>query len=340
MKGLIISGSRNIFTVRSLGRNNSDTADSTIDNEEFSHFECRIKGKVLDRSNEGLAKNDYYNPLAPGDIVEFESGLISSLYPRKNYFARLNIKGNNTQILGANIDLLLCVTTISSPPFRARFIDRVLLQAEHFGIPVLILVNKLDLFDACPTLDVRQYVFETQQSGASMDENIKERLDDFKRMGYNLHFISCKTKDGIDQLRTMLRGKTSMLVGQSAVGKSSILNELFPNANLKTGMLNRKYDRGNHTTVQSNLFEDKNISIIDTPGIRQFIPCGIEKNDVINLMKDFAPFAGQCEYGISCTHQSERGCKIQSAIEHKKIHEDRFVSFVKIRQEIERTRIY
>ncbi|GMO30274.1 MAG: ribosome small subunit-dependent GTPase A [Termitinemataceae bacterium] len=311
MQGLVISGSRNVFTVKQI-----------VDGDALL-FECRIKGKILKSSVDFKMPRDVrqrqpvkeYNPLAPGDIVEFENAQITFLHKRRNAFVRLNSKGNIPQILGANIDLLICVTSISNPPFRPRFIDRVLLQADYAGIQPLVLVNKSDLYQQIPQA---QY----------------DRLNDFERQGYNVLFFSCKTKKGFDELLALLNGKTALLCGQSGVGKSSILNLLFPGANLKTGELNEKYDRGNHTTVMSKLFEyyspESHYKIIDTPGIRQFIPYGITKDEVILYMRDFAPFAGKCGFGQSCTHQTEEGCKIKETLAAGIINADRFESFSKM----------
>ncbi|GMO55456.1 MAG: ribosome small subunit-dependent GTPase A [Termitinemataceae bacterium] len=297
MLGLIISGSCNIFTV-----------EKNVEGE-CRYFECRIKGKVLKNSGG-------YNPLAPGDIVDFEEDnqQIISLQKRKNVFERLNTKNNKAQVLAANIDLVICVTSLLNPPWRPRFIDRVLLQCEAENIPSMILVNKIDLQEF------------------PLPKEVQERLDNFKQLGSDVHFVSTVSAEGMNELRKKLHGKTSVLAGQSAVGKSSILNCLFPDANLKTGALNQKYDRGNHTTVQSRLFKNADFTVIDTPGIRQFVPCGIPKSEIINYMRDIQTHALKCEYGASCTHSGEKGCMVQAALKDGSINADRFTSFLNIVQ--------
>jgi len=303
-KGLVISASHNIMTVR-------------IDTEEGSkELECRIKGKVL------KGCENFYNPLAPGDqvIVEYQKGvknaLILSVEERRNYFSRFNQKGNKSQLLAANIDLLVCVTTAVSPPFRPRFIDRVLLQADIAGIDALIICNKTDL----------NY----------NDIDFDERLEDYKRIGYELLQISAKTGEGIEKLREKIASKTCVLTGQSGVGKSSIINALSPGLNIKEGGLNEKYDRGVHTTTMSLMFDLPSCSakIIDTPGVRRFIPDRIKKEEIIIHLKEFTPLSGKCSFGMSCSHKQEPGCKIMEAVSAGIIHEDRYESFLRITDDL------
>jgi len=312
LKGMVIRGSRNVFTVR-------------FENKEI---ECRIKGKVL-KASEG-----FYNPLAPGDLVEasFEDGtsygLITGLEERKNGYARFNQKGQAPQLLAANVDLVLCVTSPASPPFRPRFLDRALLQADNAGIPAVIVCNKYDLVD------------DEAEASSLMDGDwldTEERLSDFDRIGFQVFYVSALNGDGIDDLKDFIAGKTSVLVGQSGVGKSSLIKALIPGLEIKTGAINEKFDRGNHVTTQAvmlDLPQENQTRIIDTPGIRRFAPAGIKADDLILHMREFAPLAGKCSYGLSCSHETEIGCKIMEAVHAGVIHEDRYESFLRIREEM------
>ncbi|MDR0374893.1 MAG: ribosome small subunit-dependent GTPase A [Treponema sp.] len=316
MTGLVLRGSKNVFFVQADG--------------EDGAVECRIKGKIL----KGV--ETYYNPLAPGDRVVFErdvahkeQGFIISLEKRRNAFTRTNQKGRgqnrsaSSQILAANVDLALCLTTPSSPPFRPRFIDRLLVQAEYAGITPVIVCNKCDL---------------------PYNEAVMERLRDFVRIGYHILHVSSLTGAGMDALRDLIRGKCSVLAGQSGVGKSSLINMLVPGVDIRIGRINEKYDRGNHTTTMASLMEvpalaDMNSDgqktfIIDTPGVRRFAPDGVAAKDIVLYMKEFAPFAGTCAFGLSCAHQREPGCRIIEAVRQGLIHEDRYTSFLHIRDEI------
>lgn len=304
MTGLVMKGSRNVFVVRS--------------GVEF--YECRIKGKVL------KCEGEYYNPLAPGDIVEFTAdgagaGMITALQKRKSVFTRRNRKGDLPQILAANCDIIVCVTTISEPPFRPRFIDRILLQAEAEKVPALVVLNKIDVTD------------NIEDAKAA-----RERLSDFRRIGYGVIEASAFTGEGTEELRGALAEKLAVFTGQSGVGKSCLINALFPGAELKTGALNKKYNRGTHTTVRGDLLEfgtgAGTLRIIDTPGVRQFVPCGVDASQTALYMREIAPRVTECGFGLSCTHKSEEDCAVLAAVARGEIHPDRYESLLRISEEL------
>jgi ribosome biogenesis GTPase len=318
-RGRVIRGSRNIFIVRVQGGAG----------EEETEIECRIKGKVL-KGVEG-----FYNPLAPGDWVSLErdssqpgKGRILAVEKRRNLFTRLNQQGFDRnrsvlpQILAANIDAVFCVCTPASPPWRPRFLDRLLLQADIARIPAWIVCNKWDLFRG--------------------DADIEERLEDFRRIGYPVLTVSARTGEGLEGLREAAAGRLSVLTGQSGVGKSSLVNALLGETRQKVGAVNEKYDRGNHITAMSVLLEGpedrehpgRSAGFIDTPGIRRLLPDGISAGEVELYMREFAPLAGKCSFGLSCAHRREPGCKIMEAVHAGAIHEDRYESFLRIKDEL------
>jgi ribosome biogenesis GTPase len=320
VKALVIRGSRNIFSLKVREAPEGGAEPGEI-------LECRIKGKVL----KGVG--DCYNPLAPGDLVDVEydprcpgTGLIRGLEPRRNVFTRLNQKGLGpsraaaSQLLAANVDLVLCLTSPGSPPFRPRFLDRALVQADAAGIPPLIICNKSDLFRDDPDVD--------------------ERLEDFRRIGHEVFRLSAKTGEGLAGLRERISGQVSVLIGQSGVGKSSLINALLSRPEIRVGAINEKYDRGNHTTTMSLMVEvpgpegADGTFVIDTPGVRRFVPSGVGPEDLIFYMREFAPLAGACSFGLSCSHRTEPGCKIMEAVAAGVIHEDRYESFLRLGAEL------
>jgi len=297
MEGLVIAGTNNFFTV---------------ERKDEKQFLCSIKGKVL------KLDGNVYNPLCPGDIVEFEEvedgkGVITSLQTRKNVLTRLNIKTCNPQFLAANIDLIICVTTPSSPPFRPRFVDRVMVQAEKEGIPVLVLVNKVDL---------------------PFDSSFDARISNWQKYEYEVLKVSATENINIEALRKRIKKLKVAVVGQSGVGKSSVLNALYPSLSLKTSTISYKYDRGVHTTTKAMLFKIDETLIIDTPGIRNFSLWGINEKELISYFPDMKEFEGKCKFGLSCKHEKETGCQVLKALDEGLILYDRYESYLRMKEEI------
>lgn len=321
MEGLIIAGTNNTFTVE-------------CDDELTRN--CTIKGKVL------KSDKQFYNPLAPGDRVTVEpdpineqKGQILNVLERRNTFLRWNVKGRCPQLLASNLDYLILVCTPDEPPFRPRFIDRALAQAEHQGITPIIVCNKWDLAELMQT-DGREEEYD----------QIDRRLSIWSDLGYKVLRISAKTGEGMQQFAELLENHLSAFVGQSGVGKSSLINVMDNSCVLKTGSLSKKYGRGSHTTTKGNLIhltlneslldgiKGRKADIIDTPGIRRFVLDDIQSDDVQMYFKEFEPFIGKCKFGLGCKHHTEPGCAIQTAVQDGTITQERYDSWMRISEEI------
>mgnify|MGYP002853739135 FL=1 len=298
-----------------------------VECEDGTTRACSIKGKVL------KSEKEYYNPLAPGDVVQIEpdeidgnKGQILSLIPRKNEFVRWNVKGRCPQLLAANVDYMILVTTPDEPPFRPRFVDRELAQAEMLGLTPVIVCNKYDLITSNPAAE--------------------DHLRIWEELGYRVMRISAKTGEGISEFVDLIKNKLSAFVGQSGVGKSSLVNVLDDTCVLKTGSLSKKYGRGNHTTTKGTLnrlllntaytggIQGETASIIDTPGIRRFMLHGIEAEDLHLYFREFKPLIGKCKFGMKCTHTNEPECAIKEAVNDGTITPQRYESWFRISEQI------
>jgi ribosome biogenesis GTPase len=291
--GTVLYGANNIFLVRSRAA---------------ALYECRIKGKILKN-----AEGDY-NPLAAGDEVNFlpdaaRAGKLLSRMERKNALLRWNKKGRSAQAIAANVDILVCVTSAVSPPFRPRFLDRLLIAARLSGIPALVCLNKSD-------------------QGTTAE--IEERLGCYA--AHNIPVLRSRAAPGktdTGELANAIRGKRAVFAGQSGVGKTSLLNALSGNSGGKVGELSEKYNRGRHTTVLACLETWEGGEIIDTPGVREFDICGIDARDLRFFFPEFEEFSRGCRLG-GCTHTHEPHCAVREAAETGGILFDRYESYCRV----------
>lgn len=266
------------------------------------------------------------NPVAVGDEVHLEAdseeeqtGVIKEILPRRNYVVRQSPrKKHDLHLLASNIDQAVLITTIVQPNLKQGFIDRFLLMTEPYEIPTVIVINKADLYDE----DAMQIVGGLQY----MYENI----------GYKVLVVSAIEKTGLDELRAILKGKTTLISGQSGVGKSSLINAIQPHLNLRTTDLSDYSGKGQHTTTFAEMHElDFGGTIIDTPGIKTLAFNSLEPQDVAHNFREFFAVSEDCKFGGNCLHRNEPGCAVKAAIEAGEISELRYINYLTILEEVE-----
>ncbi|AMR31011.1 ribosome small subunit-dependent GTPase A [Mucilaginibacter sp. PAMC 26640] len=297
MQGLVTKSTGSWYQVRS--------GEETID--------CRIKGKFRTK---GITTT---NPLAVGDVVDFDmepeqgTGVITNLHQRKNYIIRKSINlSKQAQIIAANLDLALLVVTLASPRTSLGFIDRFLVTAEAYGITACLIFNKLDLFsdEGLEILSEYQAVYEN--------------------IGYSCYSVSALEGTHIDTVQNLLKDKITLFSGHSGVGKSSLINRLLPDLDLRTHMISDWSDKGMHTTTFAEMFElPQGGYIIDTPGIRELGVIDIEKQELSHFFPEMRELMNQCRFN-NCRHINEPGCAVLAAIEQGDIALSRYDSYLSI----------
>ena len=302
MQGVVIKSSGSVYAVRA-------TNGSVVD--------CRVKG------NFRLKGIKSTNPVAVGDVVEFDvradgTAYIVDIMERKNYIVR---KASNlskqSHILAANLDLCFLVVTISHPATSTTFIDRFLASAEAYRVPVVLVFNKADIYTPEEVAEMQYLV--------ALYENI----------GYRCLVTSAENGDGIDALKEAMRGKVSLLAGNSGVGKSSLVNAVAPQLAAKVGEISKIHDTGMHTTTYSEMFEFMPGSyIVDTPGVKGFGSYAMETEEIPHYFVEFFALSGGCKYG-NCTHTHEPGCAVLAALDEGKIAPSRYQSYLSMLEDKE-----
>ena len=259
------------------------------------------------------------NSVVVGDRVdverEGERTVVCAVQPRRNTFSRrASGERSEEQVVASNLDQVVLVASLLDPEFRPGLADRVLAQAEHAGIPARLVINKVDLGDPAEAHAI---------------------VADYLVAGTPGHTVCAKTGLGAEGLRHACVGRRSLFVGHSGVGKSTLLNTLFPELALKSGLVNAKTGRGRHTTTAAWLLEpEPGLQVIDTPGVRSFGLWGIGARDLEQAYVEFRRHLGNCRFR-DCQHQAEPGCALRAAVQAGDIPRRRFESFLKLREELE-----
>ncbi len=287
----------------------------TVYTDDAQLIDCKIKGNFRLK---GIRST---NPVAIGDRVEIitnsdGTAFINNIEDRRNYIVR---KASNlskqSHILASNIDCCFLIVTVNYPETATTFIDRFLASAEAYRIPVVLVFNKIDRYDE----DDLRY--------------LDGMVNLYTSIGYECMKVSALNGDGIDELRQKLEGKITLFSGNSGVGKSTLINAILPDLNVKTGDISEYHNKGMHTTTFSEMFaisggDYRKGALIDTPGIKGFGTFDMEKEEIGGYFKEIFAMSENCKFGCQCTHTHEPGCAVRTAVEQHLISESRYTSYL------------
>lgn len=278
---------------------------------------CRVKGNFRTK---GIRTT---NPVAVGDRVSIQKAAddadyITAIAPRRNYIIRrASNLSKESHILATNLDQAALVMTPREPTTPLTFVDRFLATAEAYNIPAILIINKQDMWDEDDNklADAIKYLYES--------------------IGYPVFFVSAATGSGIDILKQELTGKTSLMAGNSGVGKSSLINTLVPGSNLKTGKISDIHHTGMHTTTFSEMISIKEGGkLIDVPGVKGFGTIDFTEEEASHYFPEIFKEGANCRYS-DCKHTGEPGCAVIPAVEGHKIAQSRYASYLSILEEIQ-----
>lgn len=295
MRGLVIKNTGSWYQVKT---------------EDEKLVDCKIKGNFRLK---GIRST---NPIAVGDYVHIivnneGTAFINEIEDRKNYIIRrASNLSKQSHILAANLDQCMLIVTINYPETSTIFIDRFLATAEAYRIPVSIIFNKTDRYDE----DETRY--------------LDGLINLYTYIGYPCYKVSALNQTGIEAIRTALTDKVTLLSGNSGVGKSTLINAILPDLEVKTGEISDYHNKGMHTTTFSEMFPlPQGGWIIDTPGIKGFGTFDMEEEEVGHYFKEIFEHSANCKYG-NCTHRHEPGCAVRQAVEEHLISESRYSSYL------------
>ncbi len=280
-------------------------------------------GKMYNARIKGIFKIDEItstNPIAVGDEVEMviediaeESAMIDKIYDRRNYVARVSPHNKwQHHIIASNLDQSILFATLKEPKTSQGFIDRFLISCESYHIPAIIVFNKADL-----------YKKKEMEKFALLKEI-------YEAIGYKIVLVSVQDNKGVDEVKELLHNKTTLLSGHSGVGKSTFINAVFPQFNLRTQEVSGWSGKGLHTTTFAEMFDlDSGGQIIDTPGVREFGIVDVSKQELSHFFPEMRALINDCQFN-NCMHINEPGCAVKDAVNAGTIAVDRYASYLTI----------
>lgn len=297
-----------------IGRVLSIFGEKIIVDVEGKEYLSSLKGSL--KKEKGIHKN----LIAVGDFVRLNiqnsEGQITYVEKRKSELTRIDKTGRKKQLIAVNIEQAFITMSVVIPPLKPNLVDRFLIAADKGNIHPIILINKLDLIEISDCADKEKLTF-------------KNFLNDYQKLGITILCISCKTKAGIAELKKLMIDKASVFVGQSGVGKSSLINQTTEH-NLKVGTVIHKTSKGAHTTTKAQLLPLKDGGFcVDTPGIKSFGLWDLQKKDIIDHFFEIKEIGNDCYYP-NCMHLNEPNCAVKVAVNEKKISSLRFDSYISL----------
>ena len=283
--------------------------------EDGTTYQARIRGKFR------IANIKHTNPIAVGDEVDFEIdkddiAVITKIHERKNYIIRKSVNlSKKTHIIASNIDVAFLVVTLSNPKTSFGFIDRFLITAEAYQIPVVILFNKIDIYKEDELADLAIY------------KSI------YNSIGYESMDISAETGLNLNSVKDQMKDKVSLVSGHSGVGKSTLLNALNPELNIKTHQVSDFNSKGQHTTTFAQMYQwPFGGFIIDTPGIKEFGLVHIDKSDLQGYFPEILALKHECKFD-NCIHLNEPKCAVKDAVKNEEIAISRYENYLTFLEE-------
>ena len=289
-----------------------------VKNEAGEEFKARVKGKF---KIDGITST---NPIAVGDVVDIdkeegeESIVITNIHDRKNYITRQSPHNKHLHhIVAANLDQSILLATLKDPKTSTGFIDRFLVASEAYHVPAIIVFNKSDLY---------------QTKEKEKFEKVKSM---YEKIGYPVYSMSINENAGINEVKELLKNKTTLLSGHSGVGKSSFINTIFPENIIKTQEVSGWSGKGLHTTTFAEMFDlPFGGKIIDTPGMREFAMMDIEPHELSHYFPEMKALINNCRFN-NCMHIEEPGCTVKAAVEENEISPERYINYLNILGTIE-----
>ncbi|WP_299398156.1 ribosome small subunit-dependent GTPase A [uncultured Gelidibacter sp.] len=278
-------------------------------------YDCRIKGKFRLK---GIKST---NPIAVGDVVDFDietldnvtTGIIHTIHDRENYIVRKSVNlSKQTHIIASNIDQVFLLITINNPPTLTSFIDRFLVTTQAYGIKTVLVFNKMDTYDENNVMEVKYL------------ESV------YRKIGYECIEVSAMTGQNIEHLKGLMKDKTSMFAGHSGVGKSTLVNAIEPDLDLKTKEISMQHMQGQHTTTFAEMYDlGFGAKIIDTPGIKGFGVVDMDKEEIGDYFPEFFALKQDCKFN-NCLHVEEPHCAVKDALDKDEISFSRYRSYLQI----------